>query len=436
MRNGAITFPELYRKAWLKARAKRPGHRALSDEFLWHDVYDLYAEKLPRLTADAESVIIRLWQEHGSEDHRAKLLEAFYYIVRPIAGQIATKRFPPPLKMTRVAYDGQRDRIHELASVGTLGLFVAANRFNPALGYRFSTNANRWVRKYIQLYCEEIVGVVPRTGHRGPDPNCPGLDLPRLSVMDRIEAAIEGRRLYRGKAAGGMAVFDAGFFIDGIETPEGGKLPNFEYLSTEGPTREYLQRRVGVGGARFVWPKQVSREVIAPWVPADRPTDLIELPRKPVERKFAFSPVITGDGITAHGGGELLFLYGPRMVVLPTTDIYDKDAFERRRRETPRGGRFNSRDKFGEVTTWPKPEPQLTPKYRTPSWRNGKVIAFEYLRRSALRKETENEIEILRRADAVQITAGVSRRRRRRRAEAYDLPQRILPASLAREAGA
>ena len=74
------------------------------------------------------------------------------------------------------------------------------------------------MRKYIRLYCDEIVSVVPRTGHMGPDPSCPGLDLPRRSVMDQIEAALAGVRLYRGKAAGGMAVFDAGLVIGGKET--------------------------------------------------------------------------------------------------------------------------------------------------------------------------------------------------------------------------
>jgi DNA-directed RNA polymerase specialized sigma subunit len=82
----------------------------------------------------------------GDEEARAILLEAFYYIVRPIAGKIATKRFPPPLAMTQVAYDGQRDRIHELASVGIFGLFVAADRFDRESGYRFSTCADKWVR--------------------------------------------------------------------------------------------------------------------------------------------------------------------------------------------------------------------------------------------------------------------------------------------------
>jgi hypothetical protein len=93
-----IIFPAIYRQAWLKARAIRRRHKPLSDEFLWHDVYNFYAENLPRLTPEAELDIVRAWQVTGDELARARLLEAFYYIVRPIAGQIATKRFPPPLK--------------------------------------------------------------------------------------------------------------------------------------------------------------------------------------------------------------------------------------------------------------------------------------------------------------------------------------------------
>ena len=52
---------------------------------------------------------------------------------------------------------------------------MAANRFNPALGFRFSTHANDWVDKYIRLYCEELVSVVPRND-------------PERRVMDLIAA--------------------------------------------------------------------------------------------------------------------------------------------------------------------------------------------------------------------------------------------------------
>jgi hypothetical protein len=189
-----VLFPGVYRQAWIEARVKRRSHRPLTDEFLWHDVYDFYAENLPRLSKEAELDLIKAWQERGDREASTRLLEAFYYIVRPIAGKLATKRFPPGLwpsqkirGAAKDAYDGQRDRIHELASVGIFGLCVAADRFNPKSGCRLSTYANTWVRKYIQLYCEETVSVVPRTGDMGPD-------LPRRSVMDLIEAALAGER--------------------------------------------------------------------------------------------------------------------------------------------------------------------------------------------------------------------------------------------------
>jgi hypothetical protein len=70
----------------------------------------------------------------------------------------------------------------------------------------------------------------------------PAIEVLRRSVMDLFEAALDGDRQYRGKAAL-PAVFDAKLLLDGIEN-EDGKLPDFEYLSTEGPTREYLQRPV------------------------------------------------------------------------------------------------------------------------------------------------------------------------------------------------
>jgi hypothetical protein len=411
---------------------------------------------------------VRAWQEHGDETARTFLLEAFYYIVRPIAGQIATKRFPPPLKMTQVAFDGQRDRIHELASVGIFGLFVAADRFNPESGYRFSTYADKWVRKYVQLYCEEIVSCVPRTGHMGIEEQGVGpcgpwvVYKPRRSVMDIIDAALARVRLYRGKAAGGMAVFDAGFLLDGIET-EGGKLPDFEYLSTEGPTREYLQRRVGFGGARFVWPKVVSREVMAPWIDERkaRPTDFIELPAKPVKRQLAFcgtaapevistaatasfppgSPMLDAispsRAITAHGGGALFFSYGPSM--RQDEALAEVCYLAKRRPDRQFRSYDNIKGPLDPVyggTEYRKPKPKRRPGGHTPPWRNGLVIAFEYLRRSAHRKESQHENEILQQTNGVQTPPGARRRRIQRRAPAHDEQKRILQAGADRKARA
>jgi hypothetical protein len=416
-----VLFRALYERVWFKARDKRPNHKSFSDDFLWHEVYDFYAKSLPRLSAEGERDLIGLWQDHGDRKAPTILLEHFYYNIRPIAGEHATKRFPPGLwpsqrsipKAAKHAYDGHCDRIHELASVGIFGLFVAADRFNLKSGYRFSTYASDWIGKYVQLFAEELVGIVPRSGDMGieeqgyvidwsdPDGNWFTVDVtkrhkgarhwvvykPRRSVMDRIDAALVGERLYRGKAAGGMAVFDAGLFLDGIETEADGKRPDFEYLSTEGPTRKYLQRHVGEGGARFKWEdhgayradgtswppnvtdftrarlnqirllraefgiaqeivgdrialKALSREVIAPW-DKPNPLDDVEFTRgkrdddaklafyrnacpEAISTKAAarhgavFPPGATMSdtplpprAITAHGGGELFFMYGP-----------------------------------------------------------------------------------------------------------------------------
>jgi hypothetical protein len=127
--------------------------------------------------------------------------------------------------------------VHELAAFGVFGLLVAADRYDPSRG-KFSTYANNWVRKYIRLYLEEIIGVVPRTGDMGDDK-------PRRSVMDLVDAALNGVRLHRGKAAAGTALFDASLTIPG---PNRGD-KEIETVGTDGPTDptrlDYLQRRVG-----------------------------------------------------------------------------------------------------------------------------------------------------------------------------------------------
>jgi hypothetical protein len=287
--------------------------------------------------------------------------------------------------------------------------------------------------------------------------------------MDLVEAALAGVRSVRGKAGGGMAIFDVGFEIGGIETDGDGKLPDFEYLSTEGPTREYLQRRVTqklfpwkdlgehwrhddktfaflqhAGGkirvtAIDLTPPEIPRlhmritkEVTAPWWPADRPTDLIELPDAPVPRKRV-RPLTLGQSPRMADGGGVLLIYGPsaRQRDVPAEICYLDERYPWVRL---RQGSFNSYDKLGDVAEV-KPKPLFEPP-KTPSWTNSLVFAVDYFRRSALRKDACHEIEILRRADAVQTSPRVSRRRGRHRTQAHDKPQRILQAGIARKARA
>ena len=212
-------------------RGKRK-HRPLADELLWHKVYERYINSLTHAEPGAT---------------KAELIESHLHILRPIAGRIAWKRCPKsfgiwakegpgPIGMPRTSLV---HLVYELAAFGAFGLILAADRYNPKSGNAFITYANYWVKKFISLYLEEISSIVPRTGHMGDDE-------PRRSVMDLVDAALDGRRLYRGKAAGGMAFFDSALSIPG---PNPGD-KEIEVVGSEGitdPNRlDYLQRRVGL----------------------------------------------------------------------------------------------------------------------------------------------------------------------------------------------
>jgi hypothetical protein len=155
-------------------------------------------------------------------------------LVPDIAANIVWKRCPKSPQL-----------IHEVTLFGVLALFLAAERYDHSSKASFDTYARYWIDKYCRLYLDEIIGIVPRTGHMGPDPSSRGLDLPRRSVMDLLDHALAGNRQTRGNAAGGMAVFDAQLMLQG---PNLDNEP-IDVFSTEGPTREYLQRPVAAQGS-------------------------------------------------------------------------------------------------------------------------------------------------------------------------------------------
>jgi hypothetical protein len=212
-----------YDDAWRRVRANLKYHRGLEDELLWHKVYEEYINSLP------------LAELRASRD---ELIERHLRIVGPIAGKIAWKRTPHSFGIWARESDPSESHVsmvHELTAMGNFVLFVAADRYNPYSGYAFSTYANYWIKKFVKLHLDEIISIVPRTGYK---------DDGRVSVMDRVNAALERRRLYRGKAAGGMAMFDQSITIAG---PNPGD-KEIETVGTDGPTLnpgfDYLQRRV------------------------------------------------------------------------------------------------------------------------------------------------------------------------------------------------
>jgi hypothetical protein len=219
-----VTF---YGDAWRRVRANRKC-RPLGDELLWHKVYKEYINSLPPV---------------GPGATRDELIERHLRIVGPIAGQIAWLQTPHSFGIwAKESHQSHVGLVHELTAIGNLALFIAADRYNPKSGKAFSTYANFWIKKFVRLYLEEIISIVPRTGHK---------DGGRVSVLDRINAALDGRRLYRGTAAGGMAMFDQSITIPGPDPSD----KEIETVGTDGPTLnpgfDYLQRRVSFN--RYPW---------------------------------------------------------------------------------------------------------------------------------------------------------------------------------------
>ena len=210
-----MLVPALYDAAWRKARSLLPGHRPLSDPFLWHLVYRLYVEHLPKLCRD-------------------DLIESHLRIVGPIAGQIARRRFPATFGMVDNphAKDGHEDLIHELIATGNLGLFEAVEHFDPGLG-AFSTIANFWIRKFIHEG-DRAHGIFGREGLVTP------CRLPRRHV----------------------ATFPVGLTVSSSENRPDDGSDEFDLLDSDGRTsRKYLQRHIGNGGARFLWRDEGSHAV-------------------------------------------------------------------------------------------------------------------------------------------------------------------------------
>jgi hypothetical protein len=355
-------FPRLHRAAWAKARAKRK-YRPLEDELLWHQVYEQYINSLPPVELGAR---------------RDELIERHLHILGPIAGQIAWKRCPKSCGVwskEAAPHLSHVGLVYELAAFGVFGLLIAADRYKPDSGWAFSTYANYWIKKFIRLYLDEIIGIVPRTGHMGPDPstfciNEDGeecwVDFPRRSVMDLVDAALNGARLYRGKASGGMPIFDSGLTIPG---PNPGD-KEIEVVGSDGPTDptrlDYLQRRV--------------TKKLYPWVDIGTHfTPRLELPghpggkaseEEPQEDSYELDPLdlieFKGKRDATHLGSTstIPFLHLPHEVCYLATQRRDRI--------------FNSRDKFGEKTY---AKPKTVTMRDAPHWHNSLPFAVDYLRR-------------------------------------------------------
>jgi len=92
--------------------------------------------KFPVLEADEEARLARRWREHEDADAADRLVTSHLRLVAKIA----------------MGYRGYGLPIEELVSEGNVGMMQALKRFDPTLGYRFSTYAMWWIRAAIQEY--------------------------------------------------------------------------------------------------------------------------------------------------------------------------------------------------------------------------------------------------------------------------------------------
>ncbi|MDR9485409.1 MAG: sigma-70 family RNA polymerase sigma factor [Sediminimonas sp.] len=89
------------------------------------------------LTREREEQLARAWREDGSVEARNTLVTAF----APLA-----------VSMARRHSGGEGGVDPELVQHAYIGLLKAADRFEPDLGYRFSTYAAWWIRAELQDY--------------------------------------------------------------------------------------------------------------------------------------------------------------------------------------------------------------------------------------------------------------------------------------------
>jgi RNA polymerase sigma-32 factor len=109
------------------------------EEVRRHRQYLQAVTRFPALSEEEEVRLTRRWLEHQDRAARDKLIESHLRLVPNIARCTADKYgFKPPSQAPREAWDGYDNVCRELLAAGNEGLLVAARRFDPRRGPRFS----------------------------------------------------------------------------------------------------------------------------------------------------------------------------------------------------------------------------------------------------------------------------------------------------------
>lgn len=103
--------------------------------------------RAPMLEADHEFRLATRWRTEGDEEALHELTTAYMRLVIAWAAKFRHYGLPMP----------------DLISEGNVGLMMAASRFDPERGVRFSTYASWWIRSSIQEYVLRNWSIV-RTG--------------------------------------------------------------------------------------------------------------------------------------------------------------------------------------------------------------------------------------------------------------------------------
>jgi len=131
-------------------RMTNPAATYVSDEF---NAYVRKANSYPTLSADEEKVIA-MRAKNGDENARKILVQSNLKLVLTVA---------------RKAIHVSKLPMTDLIQEGNLGLMVAVEKFNPELGYRFSTYATWWVKQAMfkaiseQSHCMKIPVYIQET---------------------------------------------------------------------------------------------------------------------------------------------------------------------------------------------------------------------------------------------------------------------------------
>lgn len=123
----------------------------------WKTIYRKKLGEYKRLTREEEVELSKLI--HG-EDPKAseEAKERFIGSNLPLVVKIATK-------FARTARYAEAEQIiGDLIQEGSLGMINALEKFDPSLGYKFSTYATPWIKQYITVFLNNKLNPMKSTG--------------------------------------------------------------------------------------------------------------------------------------------------------------------------------------------------------------------------------------------------------------------------------